>query len=427
MTECGCNEYNELTRRRFLGLSAGAGAASFLGLLNPALLYAKGGAASRADHVILLWMAGGMSHIDTLDPKPGTETGGPFSTAKTAAKGIEISEHLPQLAREFKDISLIRSLTSREGSHERATYLMHTGYAPMGSFQHSALGSTVVKMAGRDHRDLPPYVNIGGQTWPAGHLGPEFSPFHVGDPQDPLENLEYHRGVDERRFKDRLTLLRQLDKKFAKTHGGKEVVQAYADHYQAAFQLMKSPGVAAFDLSKEEESVRERYGLTYFGQGCLLARRLVQTGVRFVEVTMGGWDTHNENFKTVQEKSADLDRAVSVLISDLRQRDLLPRTLVLLCSEFGRTPKITDTQGRDHWPRVWSAMLVGGGIVGGRVIGQSTAGGEEVAKDPVQVGQLHATICKALDIDHTAMNYAPDGRPIRVVQDANMQPIQDLF
>ncbi len=424
---CGCDDYQQMTRRRFMGASLGTGVASFLGLANPQLLFGALGARRTAESVILLWMAGGQSHIDTWDPKPGTPTGGPFEAIETAAKGIQIAQHLPLIARQFKDVSLIRSLTSREGSHERATYQMHTGYAPLGSFQHSTIGSVVAKMADTHGMDLPPYVSIGGDTWPAGHLGRAYAAFRVGNPQEPTQNLDFHHGVDAQRFQKRLALLGQLDRQFASGRAGADVVKAYAEHYQAAYDLMRSRDVSAFDLSNEPQAVRARYGMTFFGQGCLLARRLVQKKVRFVEVSLGGWDTHNNNFETVERNCATLDQALSALIEDLRIKELLARTVVLLCSEFGRTPTINGNNGRDHWPRVWSAVIAGGGIVGGRIIGASTPDGAEVASDPVTVSGLHATLCKCLDLDAKAVHYAPDGRPIRVLQDASGQPPAALF
>ncbi len=398
-----------------------------LGLCNPALLFAQSGKKATADSVILLFMRGGQSHIDTWDPKPKTETGGPFESVKTSAPGIQIAEHLPRLAKQFDDISLIRSLTSREGSHERAQYLVHTGYVPLGSFQHSTLGSVLTSMKDRINPDLPPYVTIGGATWPAGFLGSRYAAYHIGSTDNTMDNLEFHDSVNAKRFNNRLKLLRKFDQKFARQYRGREVIEAYADHYQAAYDLMRSKSADAFDLSKEPDAVRTAYGTTFFGQGCLLARRLVQVGVRFVEVMLPGWDTHQENFETVKTLSADMDQSVSALLEDLKRRKLLDRTLVILCGEFGRTPTINSNKGRDHWPRVWSGMIAGGGVVGGRVVGASTPGGEEVAKDPIEIGRLHATICKCIDVDPTEMNYAPDGRPIRVVKEVSHKPIFDLL
>ncbi len=208
----GCREYNDLTRRGFLGLAGNAGAASLLGLLSPSLLFAKSGPKATSKHVIILWMNGGQSHIDTWDPKPRTDAGGPFQAIDTVVKGIQISEHLPRLAKQFKDISLIRSLTSKEGSHERARYLMHTGYVPVGSFQHSTLGSTIWKMKGKVNPDLPAYVNIGNRAWQAGHLGSQFAGYHIADPDRATDNIAYHNGVNFTRFNRRLKLLRGLDR-----------------------------------------------------------------------------------------------------------------------------------------------------------------------------------------------------------------------
>ncbi len=427
MNDDGCSEYHALSRRRFISSGLALGAGGFLGLLDARILFASPGPRAKARSVILLWMRGGQSHIDTWDPKPGVGTGGPFSAIPTAVKDIKISEHLPLIARSFRDISLIRSLTSSEGSHERATYLLHTGYQPTGGFQHASLGSVVTKMKGRVDPNLPPYVTIGGLTWPAGYLGSRFAPFHIPDSNNPAENLGYHDSVDAGRFQGRLALLNKFDESFRKQYRGSAVIEAYADHYQSAYDMMRSKSVEAFNLSLEAQATREMYGVTYFGQGCLLARRLVQAKVRFVEVSLPGWDTHSDNFETIKRLSREMDQGVSALIADLRKQSLLDSTLVLLCSEFGRTPEINANQGRDHYPRVWSAMLAGGGIQGGRVFGESTPGGEEVAKDPCPVGRLHATLCHCLDIESTEMNFAPDGRPIRVVQDKNAKPVHHLL
>lgn len=424
--ECrGCSGYQDmLSRRQFLG----AGAASFLGLTMPQLLFGSTQGGS-ADSVVLLWMAGGQSHIDTWDPKPGRETNGPIAAIPTAAKGIKISEHLPLVARQFADISLIRSLTSNEGSHERATYLMHTGYAPLSTFAHAALGSTVVKEIGGRQRDLPAYVSINGSPYNlgAGFLGSRFAPFIVHNSTEPAQNLTYHQDMTEKRFSGRLTLLKELDKNFAREHRRNNVISDYAKFYKSALRMMHSPAVKAFDLEAEPMAKRTAYGMNYFGQGVLLARRLVEAGTRFVEVQLGGWDTHYENFDSVATLSSRLDKAMDALLNDLRQTRRLERTLIVLTGEFGRTPQINKDNGRDHWPRVWSAVMAGGGVQGGRLIGESDADGMEPATRPVQVGELHATICKAIGVDWKQYNKAPDGRPIRVVKNKNLQPIYELF
>ncbi|MCG8406042.1 MAG: DUF1501 domain-containing protein [Phycisphaerales bacterium] len=426
----GCESYRRMTRRKWLQTALGtAGGASFLGLLDPALLYAVGKNKNRtADSVILLWMRGGMSHLDTFDLQPGTDHGGPFESIQTDADDIEISQHLPQLARQFKHLSVIRSMTSNEFDHSRATYQMHTGYVPIASMQHSTIGSIVSKYKGRSARDenLPPYVSI-GQDWAAGYLGPKYAPYYIGDARFGDENLRMPLGLGERRFRSRLKLLREFDKTFRNKHPRNDALEAYAEHYDAALLMMRPKTAKVFDLDEEPMEVREAYGAdSIFGQGCLLARRLVQRGVRFVEVSFGGWDTHANNFETVQQKSEELDTAFSMLVQDLRRKNLFERTVVLLTSEFGRTPRINENQGRDHFPGVWSSVIGGGGIQPGQVIGE-TDQGRAVSDRPVRVGDLHATLCKALGIDHTQSNYSSDKRPFRIVKEVDARPIKELF
>lgn len=426
----GCASYRRMTRRQWLRTALGAaGGASFLGLLDPRFLYAVGRAEDQtADAVILLWMGGGMSHLDTFDPHPGTDQGGPFQAIQTTAEEIQISEHLPRIAEQFKHLSLIRSLTSNEFDHSRATHQMHTGYVPISSIQHSTIGSIVAKYKGRSPRDenLPPYVSI-GIDWAAGYLGPRYAPYYIGNAQEADANLVVPRGLGRRRFRSRLRLLREFDRSFKNRHPKNEALSTYAAHYNAALLMMRPKTARVFDLDAEPSAVRAAYGeASAFGQGCLLARRLVQAGVRFVEVSLGGWDTHQDNFGTVENKSPELDRAVSTLVQDLRKRGLFDRTVVLLTSEFGRTPRINANQGRDHYPQVWSAVIGGGGILPGRLVGKSD-NGLAVAERPVRVGDLHATLCKALGIDYTQTNYSPEKRPFRIVKDPAARPISELF
>ncbi len=424
----GCESYWRMTRRQLLGRAIGAGGAAFLGLLDPAILYAAPKKGKRtADSVILLWMGGGMSHIDTFDPQPGTDVGGPFEAIGTTARDIRISQYLPRLAKEFKQLSLIRSMTGSEFDHDRATYVMHTGYPPLSSMKHSTLGSVVAKYKGPPRDEcLPPYVSI-GIDWAAGYLGPKYAPYYVGAAQQANANLVAPRGIGQARFNDRLKLLKEFDKSFNRLHPGDAAIAAYAQSYNAALLMMRPKTAKIFDLDDEPQAVREAYGAkSGFGQGCLLARRLVQSGVRFAEVALGGWDTHQDNFDRVQQLSGELDVAVSTLLQDLQSKHLLERTVVLLTSEFGRTPNINGNNGRDHWPRVWSAAIGGGGLQTGRVIGRSDQG-QEVADQPIRVGDLHATICEALGIDFTQSNYSPDKRPFRIVKDESAAPIRELL
>ncbi len=427
MPNCGCENYEQLTRRRFLGAAGAFGAGTFLGLWDPRTLLAKPQAGAPAKSVILLWMGGGQSHLDTWDPKPEHANGGSFQAIQTAAKGIRVCEHLPRLANEFSDISIVRSLTNKEGNHDRATYQLHTGRTPMASFQHSTYGSVAARELAGDSPELPPYVTINGRRWAAGHVGSAHAAFHIGSATEPAQNLSFHESVNSNRIKSRLNLLNELDKSFRKKHEREEVINAYAEHYRAAYRLMTSPASRAFDLSEEPAANRDWYGMTQFGQGCLLARRLVQEGVRFIEVNFGGWDTHQENFETVAAKCLILDQAFSSLVIDLRARNLLDQTLIVLCSEFGRTPIINKNSGRDHWPRVFSAVLAGGGIIGGRTIGASSRDGGEVRDRPVQVDELHTTICHQLGINSRKKIEAADSRPIRIVERRDAEPIKELL
>ncbi len=424
----GCRGYREQTRRAWLRSILGAtGGASFFGLGNLEAL-ANVGTRRTADSVILLWMGGGMSHIDTFDPQPGTDVGGPFEAIATTAEGIRISQHLPGIAERFKHLSLIRSMTSNEAAHDRATHLMHTGYPPIPTIQHSTIGSIIAKYKGVPTHDqnLPPYVSI-GLDWAAGYLGPRYAPYYIGNARYGKANLEIRKGLGRMRFNSRLRLLDQLDTSFAKSHPESDLLTAYAEHFNAALLMMRPQTAKVFDLDDEPLAVRSAYGATSgFGQGALLARRLVQRGVRFVELTHGGWDTHQNNFPTVEEKSAEVDRVVSTLIDDLKAKELFDRTVIVLTSEFGRTPRINGNQGRDHYARVWSTLIGGGGIQPGRQIGASDAG-KAVARDPVRVGDLHATLCKVLGIDHTQINHSSDGRPFRITKEASAKPIASLI
>ena len=431
MNPChGCDSYKRMTRRQWLRSTLGAaGGASFLGLLDPRILYAAPkNEETHAQSVILLWMAGGMSHLDTFDPQPGTEIGGPFESIKTTADGIMISQHLPRIAAQFKHLSLIRSTTSNEFDHDRATYLMHTGYEVLPSMKHSTLGSIAAKYMGPSERDrnLPPYVSI-GIDWAAGYLGPRFAPYYIGAAERANENLVIPQGLGTRRFNDRLRLLNEFDRSFRAKYPRHPALKGYAEHYNAALLMMRAKTAKVFDLDDEPEAVRAAYGETSgFGLGCLLARRLVQSGVRFVEVALPGWDTHQDNFETVKAKSGEMDIAVSSLIEDLRSKGLWDQTVVILTSEFGRTPRNNGSEGRDHWPRVWSTVIGGGGILPGQIIGASDQG-QEVAERPIRVGDLHATLCRALGIDFTQTNYSPDKRPFRIVKEQSAAPIAELF
>jgi hypothetical protein len=404
--DCKC------TRRDFLqgGLRAGAALTfgQFFGLTS---LFAATPKHPKA--CILLWMAGGPSQLDTFDPKPDSHNAGEFRAIPTTVPGIHISEHLPLLAREMKDLAIIRSMSSREGSHERARYYVHTGYIQSGVTQHPSFGSIVAKELMDKSKQLPAYVSINGPGISSGLLGVDFAPFVVRDALRPLDNLEYAKSVTSKRFRDRLSLVESLDRSFSVTRAQKEFSEKETI-YDRAVDLMHSPDLSAFNIRDEKNSTRQRYGSNKFATGCLIAKRLIEKGVRFVEVEFDGWDTHVENFTRTKELSQQLDPAFSSLIQDLRDSGLLDSTLIIWMGEFGRTPEINGKGGRNHWPQAWSVVLTGGGIKGGQVIGETDKDGMEVKENPVTVPDLYATLCKCMGIDDSQYNSSPLGRPLRI-------------
>jgi len=443
----------ELSRRQMLRLAA-AGVAGFStsGWIE-ALAADTARDPRRRKSCILLWMTGGPSQTDTFDPKPGHPHGGQFKAIETAVPGIFLSEHLPKLAKQMKDIAIIRSMSTKEGDHGRATFNLRTGYQQTGPIRYPTLGSLVAKELGRDEAELPNFVSIApvrsfnpGAFGP-GFLGPQYAPLVVGeraviDAQGgtdarnlsfKVEDLNLPAGVDNPRADARLGLLDSLRKDFLSSHPGVGPV-SHQDAYLRAVRLMRSAAAKAFELEEEPAPVRDAYGRTAFGQGCLLARRLVERGVPFVEVSLSsadgamaaGWDTHQQNFETVKKLSEVLDPAWAALMNDLRTRGLLDSTLIVWMGEFGRTPKINAQAGRDHFPAAWTTVLAGGGIKGGQVIGSSGPDGM-VAKDrPVSVPDFLATVCRGLGVDPMAQNDSGIGRPIRIV-DPKAKPILEML
>lgn len=412
-------------RRRFLGLSLGAG----LGLALARLEQARAEGGSRppatADAVIVLWMAGGMSQTDTFDPKPGTASAGPLRAIRTAAKEVQLSELLPRLAEQMRHVSLVRSMATREGAHDRASYLVHTGYAPTGTVRHPELGSLVGATLAKADLDLPAAVTIGGVAGPgAGFLGVGHAPFVVQDPSRPVADLAYPQGVDAARFARRRRLLEAFERQFRKDHPS-DAVTGHEAVYVQADRLLHGRAAKVFDASDEPQRLKQAYGASSFGQGCLLARRLVEAGVKAVEVTLGGWDTHQDNFTQARRLAAELDQGLAALLADLHERGRLQRTLVLVATEFGRTPRVNDRDGRDHFANGWSVALAGGGVQGGRVVGATSDDGQQVARRPVTAADLHATTARLLGLDPAATRTTPEGRPIRTVDEAG-KPVDEL-
>jgi Protein of unknown function (DUF1501) len=395
---------------------------------------------TRRRSCILLWMDGGPSQMDTFDLKPGHANGGPFRSIATAVPGIQISEHLPQLARHMDRLVLVRSMTSKEGDHDLANYYVHAGYLKRDPIQYPTFGALVAKETGAEAADLPAFVSITPQRFretaaqTPGFLGPRYAPLIVGDGNTSenslgVPNLTPHTGIGREHLEARLRLVQQLQEEFVADHPG-AAATSHQTAYQRAVRLMRTSAGKAFDLDEEPAKLRDAYGRNRFGQGCLLARRLVERGVPFIEVSLGGfnrigWDTHANNFETVRDLSQVLDSGWATLMRDLKERGLLESTLIVWMGEFGRTPTINGDQGRDHFPSAWTAVLGGGGIAGGQVIGKTSAGGETIEQRPVSVPDLLATVCLALAIDPMKLNTSNIGRPISLVDKAG-RPLKDV-
>lgn len=418
------------TRRDFLRLSAaGAIGVGLSGWLNVLAAHAQENARpGRRPHksCILLWMDGGMSHKDTFDLKPGTRNGGEFREIETNVPGIRISEHLPRLARKMNEGVLIRNMSTGEGAHARARYYLHTGYREgVGGLSYPSLGSIVSAELGQEDFPMPNYVSI-GRSYGAGFLGPRHQPLIVNDPSRGVEDTR--PLVSEARFNSRIGLLEEMEVGFLRQQTV-AAAQAHSTTYQRAVAMLRSRQMQAFDLSREPEASRNAYGSSRFAQSCLLARRLVEVGVPFVEASLGGWDTHTDNFNRVRTLSGTIDTPIAQLITDLRERGLLDSTLVILMGEFGRTPTINNRgaqPGRDHYPRAWSLAMWGGGIRAGQVIGATDAEGASVRGQPTSALNFMATVCRILGIDYTKENNTPIGRPIRIV-DRGGEPIREIF
>jgi len=404
---------------------------------------------------ILLWMSGGPSQTDTFDPKPDHENGGTFKTIDTSVPGVRIGEHLPKLAKMMQHAVPVRSMSTKEGDHARATYLMRTGYLPQGPVQYPTFGSLLSKELGEDEAELPnfvsmsPYWFLSPAAFSPGFLGPKFSPLVVGGQARPggaqnggenayeqalkVKNLELPENVNLPQADARLELLDGLETRFFADHPG-VVASSHRSAYRQAVRMMRSKGIEAFSLDKEPDKLRDAYGRNQFGQSCLLARRLVECGVPFVEVSLNGvqgnqgfaWDTHGNNFESVKNLCGVLDPGWATLIEDLKTRGLLETTMVVWMGEFGRTPKINRNQGRDHFPAAWSTVLCGGGIKGGQAYGETSDDGMTVKDKPVKVPDFLSTICKGLGIDSMKQNMSNIGRPIRIA-DPEAKVIQEIL
>jgi uncharacterized protein (DUF1501 family) len=423
----------DFTRRDFVRMSV---ASAFGAAACPWLPVMAAAAEKNADEngkkkptkaCIVLWMSGGPSQTDTWDLKVGHKNGGPSKETATAVTGLRFSEHLKKLAEAAKELGIIRSMTTKEGEHGRATQLLHTGQLPSEQVAYPAIGSLFAKAIGDPEHDLPSYITIsqGGlnANIGAGFLGPQYAPMAVSGISDnpsaranlSIDYLKPDRAVAASDQDVRRQLLADLQGDFEKRHGG-EAAKSHAASYRKAQKMIDTEAKGGFRLDEEPAKLRDAYGRSRFGQGCLLARRLLERGVSFVEVTLDGWDTHIDNFNQVKTLSETLDPAFATLLSDLKDRGMLENTLVVWMGEFGRTPIITPQNGRDHFPVAWSTVLAGAGVKGGQAVGSTGKDGMTVTDKPVGVADFLATVFTAVGIDPTSENKTWDGRPIPLVK-----------
>ena len=412
----------ERTRREVMKLSAaGVFGASLSGWMK-VLANAAEAPATKPKHksCILLWMEGGASHKDTFDLKPDSKGAGDFKPIATSAPGVQISEHLPKLAKLMHTGVIVRGMSTPEGAHGRAKYYGHTGYREgQGGITYPSLGAIASQELGSTSASVPNFVAIGGRSYGSGFLGPKHQPLQVQSPDKGVEDLK--AIISEGQFNKRVGLLQEMESAFFKEYKA----DAITDHktaYERAVKLMQSKEAKSFDLALEPAASRAKYGSGRFADGVLMARRLVEIGVPFIEVSLGGWDTHQDNFERVKKLSGEIDSPMSALITDLQERGLLDSTLIVWMGDFGRTPNINTKgakPGRDHFPKAWSLAMFGGGIKGGQIIGKTDKEGAEVVERKTTAQDCLATFCDVLSIDHTKKNETPTGRPIQIVDKPN--------
>ncbi len=387
---------------------------------------------ARPKNVILLWLEGGPSQLETFDPHPGGRIGGDTRAIDTTVKGLQISDLLPRTAQQMHLAALVRSVTSKEGDHARAFYNVTTGFRPDPTLKHPSIGAIVCHADDRG-ADIPRHVSIVPGQWPArgGYLGAAFDAFKINDPALSVPNVI--AGVDQDRNDQRIRdLFDVVEDEFRR--GRIANLEQYRTLHQsatrAALQMMSSDQLQAFDVSQESTTVQEQFGDNPFGRGCLAASRLIEVGVRCVEVTLAGWDSHAANDTLQSAACESLDPALAALLQRLQDRELLDSTLVVCGGEFGRTPTINAAEGRDHWPHGFSTLLAGCNIRRGVVYGATSADPKpdpdnplDDVQDAVTVADVHATILAALGIDHQQELQTPVGRPMKRSEGQVIQPI----
>ncbi|MDZ4655956.1 MAG: DUF1501 domain-containing protein [Bythopirellula sp.] len=425
ITNVATRQGRVIRRRDFLRQLTAAGLAAGTMSWTDAIAASSEQMRSRGMACILLWMSGGPSQFETFSPKPSHANGGETKAIPTNIPGIQIAENMPHCAKVMDSLAVIRSMTSKEGNHLRATYLLHHGYLPMGGVNFPTLGSNVAHQIGDAANQLPSYVRIGGRlpsSGGGGFLGVDYDPLVLQSATRPPENTT--PLTDTKRYERRLRLLNSLQGNFAST-GGEQIVADQRKLVEQASDMIMSPRMEAFDVEREPAKLREAYGQSDFAAGCLMARRLVEQGVTFVEVVSNGWDTHFDGFNRGRELTTQVDQPTAMLITDLKQRGMLDKTLVVWMGEFGRTPRVNPRAGRDHYPRAFNAVVAGGGVRGGQVIGATNDAGTEVIERPVAVTDLFRSIYHSLGIDADQENMSRIGRPIKLVDGGEV--VRELF
>ncbi len=402
-----------MSRRHFVkhlaGASAMAGTAAMMG---QSIRVQAEEMRKNQKSAILLWMGGGPSTIDIWDLKPGAATSGPFRPISTSGD-MQICEHMPETAKQMHNLSIVRSMSTREADHNRGRYYMHTGFVPNPNIEHPGYGSVIAHELFEQRQDLaiPPFVSIGGASTGPGFLGMAWAPFSVTS-NGRIRNLQMN--LEERRLLQRMAALDVIESGFINRTRG----SAASEHQKVlkkTLDLMTSEQMEAFKVDKEPEEIKEMYGTNNFGQGCLLARRLVEAQVPFIEVDLGGWDNHAGIFPTLADtKLPQLDKAMAALTADLEQRGLLENTAIIWMGEFGRTPRINAGAGRDHWARSWSCVVGGAGLKGGLAVGETSSDGLAVETEPYSSEDLMATVCRGLGISLETTYTSKNGRPMKI-------------
>lgn len=416
-----CTDFTQLSRRALL---RGTGLAGLAWLTPVSQMLALGAekSSSRPKSLIVLWLQGGASQLETFDPHSDSPIAYGSRSISTSVKGLRFGEGLEQSAEIAGDFAVLRSVTSREGDHARGIYNMKTGFRPFPGLVHPSIGAVVchelpVPITGGEPLDIPTHVSIVPAAFPArgGYLGARFDAFQVGDPVNPVPDVGSR--VDETRESRRLDSLSLLERNFAsgRLAGLEKERTLHHTALENARRMMTSDQLAAFDVKNRPAAEREAYGDTPFGRGCLAALGLVESGVRCVEVTLNGWDTHVNNHENTVKQNRIFDPAFASLIRGLKERDLYDDTIVFVATEFGRTPKLNVTEGRDHWPHGFSVILGGGGLRGGTVIGETDPTGEKTESSVGHgVEDVHATILHRLGVDHEYELMTPIGRPLAI-------------